>query len=85
MSDVAAVEGVLVVRGTGRRSVETAAEHRRLFIEHYLSNGHNGKAAAISAGYSPKGATRYAHELLKEPAVRSAIAARSEALAEVVE
>lgn len=38
---------------------------QQAFIQHYIANGGNGTQAAISAGYSPKGAGVQAHELLR--------------------
>lgn len=53
-----------------------AAERRKLFIEAYLSNGENGTQAAITAGFSPKGAGVTAYRLLNEPQILAEIANR---------
>lgn len=45
---------------------------RERFIAEYLLD-HNGKAAAIRAGYSEKTAAKIAHELLQQPTVRAAL------------
>ena len=43
---------------------------QRLFVEEYLRLG-DGEAAAVAAGYSPKGAARQAERLLSDPAVQA--------------
>lgn len=59
---------------TGLSPMETA------FVAEYLAGmPTNGTAAAIAAGYAPKGAKRQAHELLQRPRVKAAIdAARAD-------
>lgn len=42
---------------------------QRAFAEHYVANGGNGLQAAISAGYSDKGAEVTASKLLRVPKV----------------
>ena len=58
-------------------------ERERLFVREYLVDL-NGKAAAIRAGYAPKGAAARGSKLLKRPAVAKAVetamAARARAL-----
>ena len=67
------------------RSAQSVADRRRLFVEAYLTNGHNGAQAAIAAGFGAKHAKRQAVRVLAEPAVRSVINARSRQVAEVAE
>ncbi len=43
---------------------------QRLFVEEYLRLG-DGEAAAVAAGYSPRGAARQAERLLSDPAVQA--------------
>jgi hypothetical protein len=65
-----------------------AAEQRRvLFVERWLINGHNGVDAAEFAGFigSRKVLSTQASNLLKEPAVRAAIDARSRKVSEAAE
>jgi len=45
-----------------------------LFIGHYLSNGMDGKKAAISAGYGHGGASGRAAKLLARPVIKKEIA-----------
>ena len=53
---------------------KASAEARRLkFVKHYISNGNNGVQAAISAGYSPKGAAVTASRLLTLPNISQAL------------
>lgn len=55
-----------VKAGTSR--IEAQAR-RRLFVRAYLANGRNALQAAISAGFSEKGAGQTGYQLLKEPQV----------------
>jgi len=56
---------------------KVTAEHRRaLFIDAYLANGGNGKAAAIEAGFSPKTAEQQASRLLRHVKVKVAVEKR---------
>lgn len=41
-----------------------------IFIAEYLSNGMNGTAAAIAAGYSPASAKSTASEMLADPVIK---------------
>lgn len=43
---------------------------QQAFIHAYIANGGNGRQAAITAGYSPKGASVQAHDLLKMEKIR---------------
>lgn len=43
---------------------------QQAFIHAYIANGGNGTQAAITAGYSPKGAAVQAHDLLKMEKIR---------------
>lgn len=61
------------VGGTSQMS----AEHRRaLFVEAYLSNGGNGKVAAINAGYSRKGAEVVGSKMIRHPEVAALLRER---------
>lgn len=51
-----------------------------IFIEAYLANGRNGKAAAITAGFAPGSAHVEQNRLLNRPHVAEAIAAREKEL-----
>ena len=66
-------------------SAQATAERRRLFVEAYLTNGHNGAEAAKAAGYASKHAKREAVRLLALPAVRSLVSARARQVAELAE
>lgn len=46
----------------------------KMFVTAYISNGFNGTQAAITAGYSSKGASVTASKLLKKPRVQTALA-----------
>lgn len=68
-----------IVDGKGRTtraggSKLEALARRRLFVRAYLSNGRNGAAAAISAGFSAKNATVAGSRLLAESKVAALIA-----------
>ncbi len=63
-------------------SAQATAERRRLFVEAYLTNGHNG---AEAAGYASKHAKREAVRLLALPAVRQLVSARAQKVAELAE
>lgn len=65
-----------------RRSKLTPRE--RLFAHEYLRHNHNGKQAAIAAGYSPKGAKQTASRLLTRADLAALVAAlEAKALAKV--
>ena len=66
-------------------SARATAERRRLFVEAYLTNGHNGAEAAKAAGYASKHAKREAVRLLALPAVRLLVSARAQKVAELAE
>ena len=66
-------------------SAEATAERRRLFVEAYLSNGHNGAEAAKAAGYASKHAKREAVRLLALPTVRQLVNARARQITELAE
>lgn len=59
-------------------SKEAAAEKHKIFAMTYLTNGRNGKQAAIIAGYAPRSAEVRASELLKDPKIREMIAKATE-------
>jgi phage terminase small subunit len=65
-------------------SKAAAATRRRLFVEAYLTNGHNATQAAISAGYSAKTAGSQGQRLLKDVDISGALAAQAEKVARVV-
>jgi len=67
------------------RSADAIAERRRQFVERYLANGHNAAAAAVAAGFSPKGAKKTGWQLLHEPDVAQAIQGRARELARLAE
>ena len=48
---------------------------QKLFVEAYLTNGGNGRQAALSAGYSAKTARQQASENLSKPDIQAAIQA----------
>lgn len=52
--------------------VETLNENHRRFVLEYLLD-RNATAAAIRAGYSPRSAKQYAHELMQSEAIKEAI------------
>lgn len=62
-------------------SAQAAAERRERFVEAYITNGGNGKQAAITAGFAEKGAEVTASKLLREPKVSEAIAQRAKSVA----
>ena len=49
---------------------DASRRQRQLFVQAYLINGYNGTRAALTAGFSPAGATARASKLLKEPYVK---------------
>lgn len=63
-------------------SKAAAAKRDALFVEAYLSNGNNGKQAAITAGWSAASAGVVACEKLKQPNIAALIAERSKSVAE---
>lgn len=66
-------------------SKAAAARKLELFIEAYLSNGHNGKQAAITAGYAANSASVTAAKLLAQANVRAIVEARAKKTAEASE
>ena len=46
---------------------------QQAFIHAYIANGGNGTQAAITAGYSPKGAGVQAHDLLKMEKIQTLV------------
>ena len=66
-------------------SAQATAERRRLFVEAYLTNGHNGAEAARAAGYGARHAKGAAVRVLALPAVRALLAARARQVAELAE
>lgn len=66
-------------------SKEAAEQRKRLFVEAYISNGGNGKRAAIAAGFSPKAAAQQASRLLTDANVSQLVRSRSQKLAEKME
>lgn len=54
-------------------NVDGMTERQKLFVTHYLSNGFNGTQAAISAGYSEKGAAVQADRLLRNANIQQLI------------
>lgn len=62
-------------------SKEAAMARREQFIAAYLTNGNNGAAAAIAAGFSPACARQKAYVLLKDPAVAARVAKKQEMVA----
>ena len=61
---------------------EATAEKRRIaFVDAYLLNGRNGTRAALTAGYSPKGAPTEGCRLLKNPKILAILADREAELA----
>jgi phage terminase small subunit len=51
---------------------------QQAFIQHYIANGGNGRQAAISAGYSEKGASVQACELLKMDKIKKRLKPKSD-------
>lgn len=66
-------------------SKATAEARRRIFVETYLTNGHNGTQAAIAAGFSVKGASVTGSKLLAEPKVAALIAERAVKVSNIAE
>ncbi len=66
-------------------SKEAAEQRKRLFVEAYISNGGNGKQAAIAAGFAPKAAAQQASRLLTDANVSQLIRERSQKLAQKME
>lgn len=66
-------------------SKDAAAARKALFVEAYIANGHNGKQAAIKAGFSEKTAEQQASRLLRDVKVRDLIAQRTENIAKKYE
>lgn len=66
-------------------SKEAAEIRRKIFVEAYISNGGNGKQAAIKAGFSEKTAESQASRLLRDVKVKDAIAQRAEKAAKKYE
>lgn len=64
--------------GTSKPSSEA---RKAIFVEAYITNGGNGKQAAIEAGYSPKTAEQQASRLLRDVKVKGQIAGRAKAVA----
>lgn len=62
-------------------SLAAAAHRRELFVAAYLTNGNNGTAAAIAAGFSAKTASQKAHKLLSDPAIASRVTQVAEKVA----
>ena len=56
-------------------------ESKQLFIDEYVSNGGNGRQAAIRAGYSERSAGGTAYRLLQEPEVKAELERRRNNLA----
>lgn len=48
-------------------------DKQKRFTKEYLANGHNGKRAAIAAGYSKNTATEMAYENLSKPHIKAHI------------
>ncbi len=68
--------------GTSKASAES---RKATFVEAYVANGSNGSAAAITAGYSAKGAGVQASRMLKDPNIQAQIANRRANLLEKME
>lgn len=62
-----------VVRVKPGTSKEAAEKRRAEFVEAFVANGGNAKAAAIEAGFSPKSAAQQGARLLKDVNVSNAI------------
>ena len=67
------------------RSAGAVAQRRKLFVEAYLSNGHNAAQAAIAAGTGGKQPRAEGWKLLHHPEVQHLIATRAERVAELAE
>jgi hypothetical protein len=67
------------------RSAWAVAKRRKLFVEAYLSNGHNAAQAAIAAGTGGKQPRAEGWKLLHHPEVQHLIATRAERVAELAE
>jgi phage terminase small subunit len=61
-------------------TARAAAERKARFVEAYLSNGHNQRQAAITAGIAEKTSAAWASRAMKLPGVAQAIAKRLAAL-----
>lgn len=68
--------------GTSRQAAD---DRRKRFVEAYITNGGNAKAAAITAGYSEKTADQQGSRLLKDVKVSDAIDVRRAGLAKTYE
>lgn len=55
-------------------SKSAAIDRHKAFVAAYLTNGRNGTQAAISAGYSTKGASVCATRLLADPRISAQVA-----------
>lgn len=66
-------------------SKEAAEQRKRLFVEAFITNGGNGRQAAIAAGFAPKAAAQQASRLLTDANVSQLIKSRSQKLAEKME
>lgn len=71
--------GSRVKAGTAR---QVAKDRRLEFVCAYLSNGHNGTAAAITAGYSAKSAAVTASQLIKDREIQQLIASEAQKAAQ---
>lgn len=71
-------------RAKAGTSKAAAARRRRLFVDAYIANGHNGTQAAIAAGYSPRGADVAAVRLLGDDRISGEIAAAARSVGEAV-
>jgi phage terminase small subunit len=67
--------------GTGKTA---AADRRKLFVQHYLGNGHNATQAAKAAGFSPKTASSQGQRLLKNVEISGQLAEAAQDTAVVV-
>lgn len=68
-------------RGKAGRSAFAVALRRKLFVEHYIVNGHNATQAAISVGIKPSAARQCGWRILHEPAVQARLIARAREIA----
>ena len=80
----AAAAGKAPRRKAGR-SACAVAKRRKLFVEAYLSNGHNAAQAAIAAGTGGKRPRAAGWKLLHHPEVQRMIAERAQTVAERAE
>jgi phage terminase small subunit len=51
-----------------QKTLKISKKHE-MFCRHYVKNGHNGAAAAVSAGYAKGSANRIAYQILKIPGI----------------